>query len=999
MHKAKSIIIATLSAVFVGATFARANDVSAPQLMLDTGGHMAKVIEVEITPDGRQLISASNDKTIRIWDTATGKPLRIIRGESAPGNWGVIRSMALSPDGKWLVVGGQFHNTDRNAGGTIRVFDYATGKLDGLLKGHDNVVTALAFSPDGKRLVSGSGDKLGIVWDFEGRKELGRLAGHSDILNDAVFTRDGARIVTASKDGTLRLWNAEGGAQIAEMIEHRTRAFAEAKKPEAANPQVEAVTVSPTEPIIASSSGDGRVLLWDAATGAFIRQLANPGGMVGFSGINAVAFSPDGKVLLTASEFQGCGMYEVATGAEFVGGTRYEQPPTMFDKVKRPKCNGGAAFTRDGKFVAAGYNSTVQLMNAADQKPVFTGQSVGSPVFAVGFAPDGGTLAWGNTIDNGPDKKTKLTHLLRLPRDGATLAIAQTGGEPITGFARASAENGQLAVGFRKAGGSLINTRYLDITKAGQAQAEIDLDGLNASGRSAISFTPDGQSVLIGLTPSIDAFDVAGKRLGQFVGHTGTVRDVAPSADGRFLVSGSADQTVRLWNLQTRELIVSVFNGTDGEWVAWTPQGYYASSPNGDRIVGWQINKGADQAAEYVTASQLRHKFYRPDIVERAFALAGATEAVKEAGLTGPEAFQLPNLAEKLPPKIDLLTQLDGTETSTGRAVVTLAVGDSANDPVKAVDVFVNDIKVSSTERGHGRDLTLELPLTRGQNKVRLVARSTSDLLTEKRIEITQNGEGALDKRDTLYIIAVGVDKYPQLPSVCGQQGNSTCDLTFAGADAKAFAETIQTQMGRQHAKVVTRLLVNGAGEGLEPSRENIMAAVALLIEAREMDTIAVFVAGHGVNDARNGYQLMPTNARVDADGNPAPDSIVKWTALEDAVQAAKGRRLMFVDTCRSGNAFNARLMKDASDEGIVAFSATNAKQDALEMPGLGHGAFTSALVKGLNGAADLAQEKEVRVFDLGAFIEREVRKLTNGKQTPDFYKKPGAENFVMVRM
>ena len=74
-------------------------------------------------------------------------------------------------------------------------------------------------------------------------------------------------------------------------------------------------------------------------------------------------------------------------------------------------------------------------------------------------------------------------------------------------------------------------------------------------------------------------------------------------------------------------------------------------------------------------------------------------------------------------------------------------------------------------------------------------------------------------------------------------------------------------------------------------------------------------------------------------------------------------------------------------------------QQDALELTSLGHGVFTHVLVKGLKGEADLAQDKEVRVFDLGTFVEREVRKLTNGRQTPDFYKKPGAENFVLVRM
>jgi uncharacterized caspase-like protein len=172
-----------------------------------------------------------------------------------------------------------------------------------------------------------------------------------------------------------------------------------------------------------------------------------------------------------------------------------------------------------------------------------------------------------------------------------------------------------------------------------------------------------------------------------------------------------------------------------------------------------------------------------------------------------------------------------------------------------------------------------------------------------------------------------------------------------------------------------------------------------VLREANDNDTVAVFIAGHGHNDARTGYQFLPTNARPGDSGNWASSSVISWPTLEASIQAAKGRRLLFVDTCRSGSAYNARLIKDASDGGIVAFSATNMQQDAMELTRLGHGVFTHVLVKGLEGEADVAREKEVRVFDLGAFVEREVRKLTNGRQTPDFYKKPGAENFVLVRM
>jgi hypothetical protein len=119
--------------------------------------------------------------------------------------------------------------------------------------------------------------------------------------------------------------------------------------------------------------------------------------------------------------------------------------------------------------------------------------------------------------------------------------------------------------------------------------------------------------------------------LGDFLGHESEVWAVAPSPDGRFLLSGSGDQTMRLWNIATRELIVTLFRGTDGEWVMWTPQGYYTGSPGADKIVGWQINKGRDRAADYVGAEQLRQHLNRPDIVEKAILLASAEQAAREA--------------------------------------------------------------------------------------------------------------------------------------------------------------------------------------------------------------------------------------------------------------------------------------------------------------------------------------------------------------------------------
>ena len=137
----------------------------APLPMLDTGGHMALIKSIAFTPDGRQLVSASDDKTIRVWDLASGKTVRTIRGESAPGHAGKVYAMALSPDGKWLAAGGMVDPSDRSPIRYIRLYEFASGKLVALLKGHEDVVEGLAFSPDGSRLISGSGDGTAILWD------------------------------------------------------------------------------------------------------------------------------------------------------------------------------------------------------------------------------------------------------------------------------------------------------------------------------------------------------------------------------------------------------------------------------------------------------------------------------------------------------------------------------------------------------------------------------------------------------------------------------------------------------------------------------------------------------------------------------------------------------------------------------------------------------------------------------------------------------------------
>ncbi|KOR27148.1 hypothetical protein TI05_19640, partial [Achromatium sp. WMS3] len=150
----------------------------------------------------------------------------------------------------------------------------------------------------------------------------------------------------------------------------------------------------------------------------------------------------------------------------------------------------------------------------------------------------------------------------------------------------------------------------------------------------------------------LTAYNRQGQKLGDFVGHTGVIWAVAVASDGKLLVSGSDDQTVRLWNVATRELLLTIFRHKDGEWVAWTPQGYYAASPNGDNMVGWQLNRGPEHTPDYVGADQLRAKLYKPDILTQTIQLRSAKQAIAQAPQTN---FKLAQIATAQPPKFQII--------------------------------------------------------------------------------------------------------------------------------------------------------------------------------------------------------------------------------------------------------------------------------------------------------------------------------------------------------
>jgi Caspase domain/WD domain, G-beta repeat len=921
-------VLFTLAMSAVG--WAESQPDQSPFLRIETGTHLAPIRSLEVTESGDFMLTASLDKTARLWSLPQLDLLKTFR---LPIDWadgGQIYSASLSQDRKLVAFSRMSVVAGKNTGHSVFVYSIAKQNLVKRLGPIAGNYSRLRFISGGSTLLIGSDRGILAAYSTKSWEKTGGDPSFEGAINTLEVSSD--NLVAVGDNNSLKLYDSK-----LKLLSH-------------ANLSADTIAFSPNSKFLAAGrQGYQAVQIVEVPT-LKIKFETTPNGMG--DGVKSLAWSADGATLYGAGaslkEQKG---YAIMAWHENAKATRVDlisvqEEPNIIRVVGANSLVFGLQVGSFGLVdlhtMAVDTNQTANFLGTIDPDQLAVSEEgvsgrIESDEKRSTFTFDVRKLLFGKALTN----QTSL----HLPDySGVEFDYSTRDGSP-----------------------------YL-------ANGYLDLEAYEAGFSTARTTLPDKSSFIFGTTFNLHSLKMDGNRIWRTPVQGGVI-SVNSSTSGKLVVAVIGEGTMRWYRARDgRELFSFYEHPQSKNWVLWTRSGYYAASPGGEDLIGWHLNgKTFDEPVDFFPASRFRDRFYRPDIVKIMLETLDEKEAVKQANKASGRSAEKPFSRKILPPVISINADPRGLETDAAELDVDYLLRAPSGREVSKIEVRV-DGRLFATETVQGllkpstkSARSLKVPLPKRDAEVSVVAFHGDQAGEPSRIEVRYTGAPAPTAKTTLRALLVGVSEY----------NNKDLTLNYADNDASDLARVLKEQEGRFFKSVETTVLLDG-----NASEANIQAALADLAAKTGPDDYAVvFLAGHGLTE-KNRFYFVPADANV-ADGKLADvETAVAETTILKALSNMRGKVLFFVDAC-----FSAGVIKvdstgfvnaiTSEENAVMMYSSSQGDEVSFEDPKWENGAFTEALMQIFADPKSYNANGEINTDDLARKLKERVRALTGDKQNP----------------
>lgn len=989
--------------------------------------HTKHIKDVIFSPDGKLIVTTEKGRAIKIWNTE-GALLRTIAPPLSERD--AIRSwISFAPDGRSIVIGGVQKSLwifDLN--GKLR--KKLTGKeydFDLVAMSRDRSLIATEVYQDNMGTTSGLviRDKNWRVRRIiETESTVGAIAVSPHGKYIATTPRYGNYKTSLGWRSTVRVWSP-GGKLVGELEVDKPPSAVTGKKETVAreaawltfSPDGRSLAVMATNRLINIRTLEGRLVsqirlhktrYWPkkcfftpdgksviAANRDFIEKFGIHGRSEGWfaihpevlsAGIDNIDISPDGRYI--AAGFWSHNRY---------GSTRERGSVRIWDWRGRPVAYiresalevRGVGFSSDNRRCILELNRyresiiwdlDLNRLDRVNESIRYDGRGREYRFSSYGHE----NWAWHNKLRiryDGGESSFKyrsgdwyvLTHDGNIAKtSGSSIDFFDIRGKPLrrVDYLRGSTDVGKDRIVFSPDGKSLIwgsFTSSITLYSLSDKKRESFKTGY---GLTAAAIERGGRYIASGHQNGyIFLWTKRGKRVRELRGHLGKINDLAFSFDGKYLVSTSADRTVRVWNIKTGSSITLVVYKT-GDWVVFDEKGHFDCSDNARRYVRFIRGMTA------YSFQQFWNDFFTPGLFRRV--------------VTG-KRLRIVDIAKKVRDAPVVTIQYPRPLANKEQVTVTVCARAQRNG-IGRIFLFHNGRAIDEKSRGlevvaRGNCKVFTLRLTSGENIITGAAYDRDNRVYGQsgRIVLTYTPEKVV--KPDMYILAVGVSDYR----------DRNISLGSPADDAEAISRVLEDVASTLYGKVYAEVLTDR-----HATRDAIRGKMSEILQsAGKGDTVILFFAGHGDTD-KGTYYYLP----YDADITNLRATCISITDLSSFAQVLSANKIaLFLDTCKSGSATKslsavalARGFEDrriianlAKERGIVVFSAASTTDDAYEIKAIRHGIFTYCMLDALsNRRMDIANGNLISIARLLSLVNRATRdtayKYLKVEQAPILY-------------